>query len=565
MVTAKAKQYPWALVGPWYRAESVGGPPAGRATAPIFQKYAATDFANRIVKEPQASLKFNCEDFIHRICLNPDQLVTPEMRESNQEPLKFFLDVQSRFYVVVCELHCVAPGFPSVDREQVCEAGFVVRRRVPNVPQEARDELTTIMHERNLLKSQVLRISGGQQISSNQPPVTIGGLVKDKFDNMVDSFKKSRITNLLQQLDNNSQRLKQLGLKYDLSLFLEGWLPSEHDGVGAWVNVEAFPETLTEYVFPLYPLISDPSNTTHSATGKTMYFGVVPTASSMVDNQGNPIFDEDDLYELQCFVRRHNPACTKKQNESDCSGEIVWSKPTESYRLASFYDLDGGNHKPINIKLPDLNALKNQADLGPPGRGVNVRMIAPAGSMLKFDTNEMDMPTNTSRVDEKQICFFAIFLFFIVAMFLFQLFLPIVLFLFQLWFLLKLKFCIPPTIEFGADLAVELKVKGPEIEAKFDLDASFEIEVGGQVFTNANKDDLKDLIIQSISDEVNADPTFKAKIQEELQDSLNLDELADLYISMKTDYSDDPVNEELAGNLPAPDSGLVYFQKVARA
>lgn len=565
MVTAAARQYPWALVGPWYRSDSLGGPPAGRATAPIFQKYAAADFANRIVKEPQESLKFNCEDFVTRICLDPDQVITPEMRDSNQEPLKFFLDVQSRFYVVVCELHCIAPGFPSVGREQVCEAGFVVRRRVPDVPEQAREELTRIVRERNLLKSQVLKISGSQQSSSQQLPVTMGSVIKDKGGKMVDGFQKNRLTKLLQQLDENRQWFKRLGMKYDLSLLLQGWQPSAHDGVGAWVNVGSFPEILKEHVFPLYPLVSDPNNSAHSATAKTLWFGVVPTGSSMVDNQGNPIFNEDELYELQCFVRRHNPVCLKKRNEADCSGEIVWSKPTESYQLASFFDLDGGNHKPINIKLPDLNALKNQVDLSPPGRGVNVRMIAPAESMLNFEPNGMDLPTNPSKTDGKQICFFAIFLFFIVAMFLFRLFLPIVLFLFQLWFLLRLKFCIPPTIAFGADLAVELKVKGPEVEAKFDSDASFEIEVGGQVFTNANKDDLKDLIAQSIGDEVNANPSFKVEIEEALTDSLSLDELADLYIGMKTDFSGDPDNKELAGNLPSPVSGLVYFNKVSPA
>jgi hypothetical protein len=41
-------------------------------------------------------------------------------------------------------------------------------------------------------------------------------------------------------------------------------------------------------------------------------------------------------------------------------------------------------------------------------------------------------------------CTFALELFFIVAFFLFLMFLPIVVFAFQLWWMLALRFCIPP-------------------------------------------------------------------------------------------------------------------------
>ncbi len=61
--------YPWKLAGPWYRTESIGGGP-GRARRPIIQKYAATDFVNSFIMEPQNSLKFLCEDFVNRICIN---------------------------------------------------------------------------------------------------------------------------------------------------------------------------------------------------------------------------------------------------------------------------------------------------------------------------------------------------------------------------------------------------------------------------------------------------------------------------------------------------------------
>ena len=43
-------------------------------------------------------------------------------------------------------------------------------------------------------------------------------------------------------------------------------------------------------------------------------------------------------------------------------------------------------------------------------------------------------------------------------------------FVFQLWWMLKLKFCIPPSIQFEADLAAELDVTPPELEVTAELD-----------------------------------------------------------------------------------------------
>ena len=47
---------------------------------------------------------------------------------------KIFLDTHKRFYLVVCQIHCDAPGFPRATREDVCDAGFVVRRRTTDIP-----------------------------------------------------------------------------------------------------------------------------------------------------------------------------------------------------------------------------------------------------------------------------------------------------------------------------------------------------------------------------------------------------------------------------------------------
>ena len=47
---------------------------------------------------------------------------------------KIFRDTHKRFYLVVCQFHCDAPGFPRVGRQKICEAGFVLRRRIAHIP-----------------------------------------------------------------------------------------------------------------------------------------------------------------------------------------------------------------------------------------------------------------------------------------------------------------------------------------------------------------------------------------------------------------------------------------------
>ena len=59
------------------------------------------------------------------------------------------------------------------------------------------------------------------------------------------------------------------------------------------------------------------------------------------------------------------------------------------------------------------------------------------------------------------------------ALFLFLLFLPIIVFLFQLWWMLALKFCLPPSISFQA--LAEFVTDGKDLPA--DVDADFKAEL----------------------------------------------------------------------------------------
>jgi hypothetical protein len=508
---------------------------------------------------------------------------------------------------LVCELHCDAPGFPNVDRKQVCEAGFVVRRRVPLVTPGLETTVSDLLRERTQLRSGILKaesnviteqVSESPELSSN----SLVSLVKSKSAEIVSSFQSASLDTLNEKLSSNIEQLNNYAQSGDVSLSLQAWFPSDLKGVGNWQETEETPETVTEQVLPLYPLISDPQNPDHSAQGKTLWFGVIPTSSGDTDSAGNPKFDDSDLYEVRCFVKRHKSQFPVQKNVQDCCGEIVWSQPTGGYQLASPYDLDGTSHRPVNIKLPDLDALKAQADLGPPGRGVNARIIAPPNSSLNFATDEMEMPEAGEPLTRsgQQICFFAFFLFFIVAMFLFRLFLPILLFLFQLWFLLKLKFCIPPSIEidaglvadldfegsfgadfdvsieahvelmveFSADLAVQMSLAGPDLEAQFN-------QPGFSLIVNEDKENEKEYTTaQALCDDVSLMIANGINVSDSMRNEMvnggdglkatsSLNELASIYITMKTEF-EDIKNPQLAGSLPSPEKGLVYFDRVER-
>lgn len=560
--------HPWILVGPWYRSESIGGPPASRTTAPIFQKYGDAGFMDKFVTEPQKSLRFACEDFNERLCIDPNQIVTPELRSKFDDSLKLYLNSHNRFYLVVCELHCVLPGFPSVKPDRVCETGFVIRRKVPMVERKIRNEFAIKQRQRNQLKARVLKLD--EKLKNKKQSGSIFSKAQEiVFDKTPIGVNASRLEALRHELEVSITDFNSFVSRNDIELKLQGWIPTENDqAIGNWQEVDAKPVAIEEKVYPMYPLIADPTVVDHSATGKTIWFGLVPAGSADIDSDGTPQFDDSDLYHVQCYVRRKKDCCLAR-GPNCCHGDIVWSVPTQSYRLASFFDIDGTSHKPINIKLPDLNALKAQADLGPPGRGANVKTIAPAESSLNFSTDGMEMPeadNNELVRPGQQICFFAILLFFIVALFLFRLFLPIILFLFQLWFLLKLKFCIPPSISLDAGIAVDLEVKGPEIELEFDLAAGASVEFGGQLF--ATKEDLQKKLATDIGGELGANgKAFTLDLIAKLKNpsnpnGLTLNDLADLYINMATDFSDDPAEPLLAGNIPLPEDGLVYFEKV---
>jgi hypothetical protein len=121
--------------------------------------------------------------------------------------------------------------------------------------------------------------------------------------------------------------------------------------------------------------------------------------------------------------------------------------------------------------MPDLPTLAASTARLP------VQMKFPAGSALNISADQDAKPSNPSTSAVPQVCFFSIPLLTIIATFVLNLFLPVVALLFGVWFLLGLKFCIPPSIRLGAGAGVHA-----------GLDGRIDLAVAGRVEAQINAD-----------------------------------------------------------------------------
>jgi hypothetical protein len=492
--------HPWKLVAPWYRWSPPGVPSAGRVSVPILQKYETSDYVNEFLKNPQHSLQFlESEDRVFEVTprvpplplLNGRKQSFSDNVMGNTGIRKLFLDTHKRFYLVVCELHCDMPGFPNVDRGEVCEAGFVIRRHEVQIPKLAEKPL------RQALRS-------GAQPEAIQAIATGVGVATE----------------------------------------LQGWIPSGFDKVGSWQKVEETPAVNnTETIHPLYPLIPDPRLAKHAGKGRTIYFGTVPTGAADTDDRGNARFDDRHLYEIRCFVRRHKFPCPKLLTRNDCHGPLTWSARTELYQLASHFDLAGSSNRPVTIQLPDIPALQAQIAADPTlGRKSAVKMVAPKGSNLETSGK---IPDLTGNPPGAAICSFAIPLITIVATFVLKLFLPIVILAFQLWWMLALKFCIPPSFSLSAGVAAKLAAN-----ANADLDAGFAASVNADLSANLGA---------AAAGQINTD--FSAGAQASLEVAAAVDLSADLPPDVPVDPAPNFPGYP-TGNLPTITANLQFTPEV---
>lgn len=511
-------RHPWKLVAPWWhwprQREESGAEP--RATRPAVQKYETSDPVSLFVADPQRSLRFVGDDEAWDPVLvgAPAEGRFPTYERKAAGLRKLFLPAHGRFYLVVCELRCDAPGFPRARRDRVCEMGMVIRRRSLSFPEWARPQAEALVKRAAELHGEIARVDRGEgrRVLLKRHRRTRKGIVATaagsgplaKLEAAAAGEARTRRDELAEELRQVRQGLLAWREEVGAAWVEEGWVPTEAAKVGAWQPVPDRPGGVTERVHPMHPLAPDPEDEAHDGTVGTVLFGMLPVGAVETDAAGEPRFDPGATYVVRCFVRRHRCECPKTGRPDDCGGELVWSEPTEPFRVADFFDPAGLGNRPVTIRLPDLRALA--AGDAP----LSARMVAPEGSSLNFQVE--DGEAVNAGVGGFQICFLSIPLITIIATFVLNLFLPIVVFAFNLWFLLGLKFCIPPSIRFAAGAAASLDA---------DLDLRIEAELSVAVSIEASAE-LQALMAADLNVALTGDARASVSV-EDLDDPSELD------------------------------------------
>lgn len=453
----------WRIVAPWYRwALADGSDPARAADAarPAFHKYVSTAFVTDFLSNPQRSVVFDpAIDVLQRVEPIPAaELLAADGRLKSlsrtrlvpTQTRKLFLAAHQRFYLIAIGLHCDRAGFPMVDPANVAEVGFVVRRRRVLVSKALVPEALTLMHELNQARATTqvrFQLDLAAQRSRLLHPFRSAS--RDRV-----ASPRAATLAAAREVELAKRRLRTWAAANAIRQKTEGWVPSGEGSFGSWVPMPDDPEELVERGYPMRLLRPAPDDPDHAARDGTIYYAAVPTASDETTPDGRARFNELDTYEIRVFARAKH---------GSCPGRLAWSEPTQPFRLASFYDPFGSAQRPTEIRLPDFKELEASSALP------SVRMSQPAGSSLEFSKNG-EIPKKGKTGGAQEICFFSIPMITIIAMFVLNLFLPVVMFVFGLWWMLKLKFCIPPSIEFEGDLAAELDVQRPELQLMADVD-----------------------------------------------------------------------------------------------
>ena len=455
----------WRLVAPWYRwARKDGSEPdrAAQASRPALHKYVSTEFVTDFLADPQRSVTFDDVDRFHRVEAIVDTPLPGDGRRRflatkrlvATETRKLFLPAHQRHYVVAVGLHCTEPGFPKVDPSHVAEAGFVVRRHKVDVPEGQQAAAAALM--RNLTAARALEQSQRNfEIARSRSRLLTPFRTKAR-ERLADP--RGAAAQSHRRVQQAKRELAVWAAENGVQRRTEGWVASGDGTFGAWVSLPDEPEDIVERSYALRPLAPAPDDPEHAARDGSIFWAAVPTASDEVTPDGTARFNELDTYEIRAFVR---------PEQGDCPGPAVWSQPSAAYRLASFFDAAGCAQRPTEVRLPDFGQLEASTALP------SVKMTAPDNSSLEFAKNG-EIPKK-GQVGGGEICFFSIPLITIVAMFVLNIFLPIVIFVFGLWWMLKLKLCIPPSIQIEADLEAELDVVpgGIQASAEFDIDVDF--------------------------------------------------------------------------------------------
>lgn len=472
-----APQHPWTLVAPWWKWEKPADSMHGRTTRPVFQKYETSKLVDEFIRNPQHSLRFIDEDLVHvaRALAKMVDKSGRSRRLADWEYVvdalrtrKIFLDTHKRFYLVVCQIHCDAPGFPRAARGDVCNAGFVVRRRTTAIPPAGAKAAGEILKSISSAREQLGTIEAEAMRSALQNTSTLASTLSSLASTSI--VRQRASTRAL--LESERARLFEWAANFNVVPKLQGWFNDPNlEKIGAWADVTDKPSSLNgEATFPMYPLIPPKGDAGHAGQFGTIYFGLLPTGTGETDSQAHPRFDDREYYEVSCFAERHLIP-HDRGSPCHCPDTLFWSLPTESYRLAGHFDAVGTGRRPVTVQMPDINELAAQA-----APTFGVAFAKPVGSlMVSGDGDGKAIKRGQSKKFE--ICSFSIPLITIVASFVFELFLPVLLIMFQLWFMLKLKFCILPEVEVAAGVTAEIAIT----PATLNLEASLKVAVDASI------------------------------------------------------------------------------------
>lgn len=464
-MSGEQQAHPWRLVAPWWSWSPADDPQAGRGTGPLLQMFAADDFVDGFLARPQHSLRFDeSVDVVQRVGLlsggaTPPTLAQLEadvkaVRLVSTNTRKLFLPIHGRHYLVSASLHCDEREFPAVAPAQVCNTGFVVRRLSSPVPRALERELQQLQTTRDRAAAE------WNELQLRGPLRAHLAWARRRRIEQLEQRGELAAARLAaqQQLAAAEAAISSWRLRHGITQQVEYWQADASDpDSGAWLPLSAEHQLAgpaDEQVFPLRRLHAPPDQPQHEASGRTIFFGAVPTTSAQHDRAGRPRFDDRALYEIRCFVTRRRGECTKPPGFAGCKGTRVWSLASESFRLASAMDPVGCANRPITIRMPDLRELLAQAVARPRGALSNVRVVHQQQIAPKVSGGE----AQGGAPGGEAICHFSIPLITIVAMFLLNLFLPIVVLLFNLWYLLAFRFCIPPSVGLGGGIDAAAKI-----------------------------------------------------------------------------------------------------------
>lgn len=476
----------WRIVAPWYRWARRDGTEPERvvgATRPALHKYTSTSFVADYLADPQRSVTFETVDRFQRVEPIPHVPLPGDTRNRRRflsrtrlvptETRKLFLPAHQRHYVVAVGLHCDEPGFPRVDAGAVAEAGFVIRRHRVAIPAGTEKAAAGLLGEITRARA-VAQTEAAFDLARSRARVLhpFGSAARARIPQPSAASVAAQ-----REVVVARRRLRVWADAVGADQRTEGWVATGDGSFGAWVPIDDTPDELVERWYPMRLLGPSPTDPDHPAHGATIYWGAVPTGSDEITADGTARFSEVHVYELRAFVRA---------DAGDCPGPLVWSAPSEVFRLAGFHDPAGCAQRPTELRMPDFVQLE-ASDALP-----SVKVSSPPSSSFEFP-HDGEIPTSGSVGANEEICFFAIPLFTIIAMFVLKLFLPIVMFVFGLFWMLKLKFCIPPSIALEADLTAELDVVPGGIQASLSVDID--------LFGGVDQADLEDALRDGLDDD----------------------------------------------------------------